>query len=323
MAPVNAPEVETVAVVGAGAMGGMYAAHFAAAGFDVVLVASGDRARRLREDGLIVNGKSLRARVVDPDVAADRGPADLVLVAVKDRQLAEAIEQIAPLVGEHTTILSVLNGLDSEEALAATYGAQRVLLCVAAAMDAQRVGNRVTYRQAGRLTFGPAQPGDCPDRVAAVQRALDRADLAWHTPDDMRHAMWWKFMVNVGINQACAVLRAPYGTFQVDGPARALMQALQEEVIAVAAAEGVELGAADLDSWHEVLAGQPVDGWPSTLQDVEAGRPTEVDILAGRVVTLGERHGIPTPYNQAMLWTLRDRTDRKPLAPLADSRSTG
>lgn len=320
MTAVTDPQVRTVAVVGAGAMGGMYAAHLVAAGFEVLLVAGGERARRLRTQPLIVNGEPLRARVVDPFAAPTSptlptSPVDLVLIAVKDAQLAEAIEQIEPLMGEHTTVLSVLNGLDSEEAVAARYGAHRVLLCVAAAMDARRDGHRVTYRQAGRLTFGPARAGESAGRVAAVQAALDQAGLAWSTPGDMRHAMWWKFLVNVGINQASAVLRAPYGAFQYDGPARCLMLALQDEVIAVGRAEGVDLGAADLAAWDEVLAGQPADGWTSTLQDVEAGRPTEVEIFAGRVVALGAAHGIPTPYNQSMLWILRDRSARPSLEP--------
>lgn len=317
MTAVTTPRVRTVAVVGAGAMGGMYAAHFVRTGFEVLLVASGARAERLREQPLVVNGEPLRARVWDPrgSAAGDVAPADLVLVAVKDAQLAEAIELIEPLMGEHTTVLSVLNGLDSEEAVAARYGAERVLLCVAAAMDARRDGQRVTYRQAGRLTFGPAVAGESAERVAAVQEALDRAGLAWSAPADMRHAIWWKFLVNVGINQASAVLRAPYGAFQHDGPARSLMLALQDEVVAVARAEGVDLGAADLAAWDEVLAGQPADGWTSTLQDVEAGRPTEVEIFAGRVVALGAAHGIPTPYNRSMLWILRDRSTRPPLQP--------
>ena len=301
--------IESVAVVGAGAMGAMYAAHFAEAGFEVVLVAEGERAERLRSHVPTVNGAPLRARVVDPS-REHVDAVDLVLVAVKDRRLAEAVEIVAPLVGEHTTFLSVLNGLDSEAALAQRYGAERVPLTIALAMDAQRDGHAVTYRQAGRLTFGDSPAMARPDgrpspRVVAVQQALDRAGLAWTTPADMQHAMWWKFMVNVGINQASAVLRAPYGAFRHDGPERSLMSALQDEVITVARAEGVALGPDDLARWHEVLAGQPEAGMTSMHQDVEAGRPTEVEIFAGRVVALGERHGLPTPYNQAMLWILR------------------
>lgn len=355
--------IRTVAVVGAGAMGAMYAAHTSAAGFRTLLVATGDRANRLRDPGLTVNGEPLAAEVVDPTHGDHPCPtADLVIIAVKHGQLEEAAELITPLVADSTTILSVLNGLDSEEVLAAHFGEERVPLCIALAMDAEREGTQVRFRQAGRLVFGertptpasaspaptnaspaptsaspapasdgaapasgfPAptsaspeatsprhasrQPSEAPApsaRLRAVQEALTRAGLEWQTPPDMPHMMWWKFMVNVGVNQASAVLRAPYGAFQHDGPARELMMELIEEVRAVGRAEGVDLGADDLGRWDTVLAGQPADGMTSMHQDVLAGRPTEVEIFAGRVVELGRRHGIPTPHNQTVLWVLR------------------
>lgn len=296
-------EISTVAIVGAGAMGAMYAAHFAGADLSTWLVAHGDRATRLRENGLSVNDEPLDVEVVDPTHDVQR-TADLVLLAVKHQQLQEAVDSVAPLVGPHTTFLSVLNGLDSEEVIAAAYGPEKVLLAIALAMDAERDGTAVRYRQAGRLAIGTGTGKGTPDRLAAVQDVLDRAGLAWVAPEDMPHEMWWKFMVNVGINQASAARRTGYGDFQQDGPGHRLMWALIEEVIAVAEPEGITLDDHDRQRWREVLAGQPGPGRTSMLQDVLAGRPTEVGIFAGRVVELGQRHGIPTPYNQAMLWTL-------------------
>ena len=297
-------EIQSVAVVGAGAMGAMYAHHFAQAGIQTWLVARGERAERLRSPGLTVNGEPLRAEVVDPATGSGDRTADLVIVAVKHQQLPDAIAEVAPLVGAQTTFLSVLNGLDSEEAIAAAYGPEQVLLCIALAMDAQREGDAITFRQPGRLAIGTGAGKGTPQRLRAVQEVLNRAGLAWVAPDDMPHEMWWKFMVNVGVNQASAVRREGYGAFRHQGPARSLMLALMDEVIAVAGAEGIALGEADLATWDGVLAGQPTDGRTSMLQDVLAGRPTEVDIFAGRVVALGARHGIPTPYNQAMHWIL-------------------
>lgn len=297
--------IENVAVVGAGAMGAMYAAHFAKAGMPVRLIARGERAQRLRRDGLIVNGEELALEVIDADVASNLAPADLVLVAVKHSQLSQALQDVRPVVGPDTTLLSVLNGLDSEQTLGLAFDPEQVLLCVALAMDAQREGNRVSYRQSGRLALGSATPGGQAERVHAAQIALDRAGLAWQTPADMRHTMWWKFMVNVGINQASAITRTPYGAFVPIGPCRDLMYSLIDEVVAVARAEGVTLGGEDLARWEAVLAAQPAAGWTSMLQDVVAGRETEVDIFAARVVEMGARHGIPTPVNETALWALR------------------
>lgn len=310
------PPIETVAVVGAGAMGAMYADHFTRAGLRTLLLAHADRADRLRSQPITVNGHLLEAEVTDPlDVGGEPATADLVLVAVKHAHLAEAVELIRPVLSPDTTILSILNGLDSEEiilsglrrtGLAVT--ADQVPLCIALAMDAEREGHEVRFTQSGRLVFGPAAAGTTghvTPRIGAVQDALTRSGLAWSTPDDMRHQLWWKFMVNVGINQASAVLRAPYGAFQQPGPAYDLKMALIGEVRAVAAAEGVALTDDDVARWHTVLAGQPADGMTSMHQDVLAGRPSEVDIFAGRVVELGQRHGIPVPHNETMLWILQ------------------
>lgn len=298
-------EIQRIAIVGAGAMGGMYASHFAPAGFDIDLIARGERAERLRA-GLTVNGTPLMASVIDVDSDRPVQPADLVIFAVKDRHLGQAIEDAAAVVGPETIILSILNGLDSEDRIAARYGTARVLLCVALGMDAERDGNEIRFRQAGRLVFGRADNGPEPDPlVAKVQRALDRAGLDWQTPPDMRHVIWSKFFFNVGINQASALLHAPYGAFQDDGDARQLMKALMSEVLLVAEAEGVALGEEDIANWDRVLANMPAAGWTSMAQDANSGRETEVETFAGRVVALGERHGIGVPYNQALLWALR------------------
>ena len=323
------PSIETVAVVGAGAMGAMYADHFARAGVRTLLLAHGERAERLRRHPLLVNGRRLEAEVVDPldssgrqedPLRFDTVTADLVIVAVKHHRLAEAAGLLRPVVTPTTTVLSILNGLDSEDVIRAAVPEltpEQVPLCIALAMDAEREDRRVRFTQSGRLVFGPADPGD-PDgagatattpRLRAVQDVLTHAGLAWETPPDMRHRMWWKFMVNVGINQASAVLRAPYGAFQHSGPARDLMMMLVEEVRAVAAAEGVDLDKSDLELWDRVLAGQPADGMTSMHQDVLAGRETEVGIFAGRVVALGGEHRIPTPHNQSMLWILEALTE--------------
>ena len=303
-------------------MGAMYADHVHRAGIRTLLLAHGERAGRLRAEPITVNGRPLDVEVVDPlEGAAPAPSADLVIVAVKHAHLEDAAALLRPLVTPRTTVLSVLNGLDSEDVIRRAVpelAAEQVPLCIALAMDAERTGHEVRYTQAGRLVFGPSDPGPAPDpdpdrgstaatsaRLGAVQEVLDRAGLAWETPDDMRHRMWWKFMVNVGVNQASAVLRAPYGAFRHEGPASDLMMALIDEVRLVAAAEGVELTDADVELWRSVLGGQPAEGMTSMHQDVLAGRPTEVDIFAGRVVELGGRHGIPVPHNETMLWILR------------------
>ena len=112
-------------------------------------------------------------------------------------------------------------------------------------------------------------------------------------------------MVNVGVNQASAVMRAPYGVFHVNPDARAVMFALMREAIALAQCAGVNLTDADLAGWDNVLRNLSPSGKTSMLQDIEARRQTEVEIFAGKVVALGLKYGIPTPVNETILHIIR------------------
>ncbi|MFW5788642.1 MAG: ketopantoate reductase family protein [Spirochaetota bacterium] len=114
----------------------------------------------------------------------------------------------------------------------------------------------------------------------------------------MVRTLWWKFMINVGINQASAILRASYGVFQRSEHARALMRAAMDEVIRLSRATGTGLTDADLAAWFETLATLDPGGKTSMLQDVEAGRPTEVDLFADTVVRLAGEHGLDAPVNR-------------------------
>ena len=305
-------KMNRVRIVGAGAMGAIYIKHFADVGIDVRVVMRGTRATALRDHGLIINGESLTPAVCNPDEPDSIGaPADLIMIAVKHHQLDAALVDVAPLVDDSTTFLSVLNGLDSEEAIGDRFGAHRVLPCIALAMDAAREGNRISFHNAGRLVFGENDNTNPSGRVLRVQELLDRAQLQWETPANMTHELWWKFMVNVGINQASALLRAPYGAFVAAGSPKSLMDNLINEVVVLSGHAGVNLGATDLDRWRAVLAGQLPSGKTSMLQDIEARRPTEVEIFAGRVLRMGRQYNVATPYNQCAYDILTHWSDRQ------------
>ena len=298
------PPIKTIAILGAGAMGGAYAAMLdSVPAFDSVFIARGARATRLAQEGLIVNGQPLHLPVVHPDHATDT--VDLILVALKHHHLGAALPDLEPFVGQSTTIISIMNGLESEEIIGARYGRDKLLLAIAVGIDALREGNRIDYTNPGKLVFGEARNASPSLRVRRLQDVFTRAGIPHETPEDMQRAMWWKFMVNVGMNQASAVLRAPYGAFVTSDDTRALMQTLMEEVIALARASDVNLSAKDIADWLAILPGLSPEGKTSMLQDVEAGRPTEVEMFAGKVVALGRQLGIATPVNAAFLHIIR------------------
>ena len=269
----------------------------------ISFVAAGERYERLRKLGVIVNDKQYNIPVLSPaDLSV---PSDLVIVAVKDQDLQAAIRDIKNRIGEQTTIMSVMNGIESEEQIGAAYGMEKVLYAIVVGIDAVRVGNKVNYLNQGKIFFGEAQNTILTERVKRVSVLFDKIGINYETPSDMIRNIWWKFMVNVGINQASAVLRAPYSVFQTSPEAINLMQSAMHEVILIAAKKGIKLSDADIEQFAKVLATLNPLGKTSMLQDIEAGRKTEVEMFAGKVIELGRKLGVPTAVNEKLFAAIR------------------
>jgi 2-dehydropantoate 2-reductase len=261
----------------------------------VSLVAGAGRSDRLRAEGLLVNRTRYRMAVLSPDDSS--APSDLVVVTVKHHQLSDAMRDMSHRIGEQTLIMSLMNGVDSEEQIGAVYGADKVLYAVALGMDPVKRGNVITCANKGKILFGEAKNRKVTERVRRVQVLFDRAGIAYQTPQNMISALWSKFMFNTGINQASAVLRATYGVFQTSHEARKLMESAMREVMALAGKMKIHLSETDVAHWYGILSKLDPRGKTSMLQDVEARRKTEVEIFAGKVIELGKRYVVPTPVN--------------------------
>jgi len=300
-------------VVGAGALGAMYAERIVASGLDVVFYAEGERKERIQRNGVVVNGVSLTLPVVSE---VDRWP-ERIIVALKDQHLREFLAVLPGICGPDTTVMSVMNGIDSEPLLIEALGeaeradTSRVLYCMVAGMDAVRAGGDVRYTRLGVVSFGrrrngPGRAAAGPDRrVEAMGAFLAAAQIPAESPADMEKAIWNKFMLNVGINQWSAVLGAPYGVFHTVKEARDLMRRAMEEVLEIARSRDIDLTRDDLERWFEVVNTLSPEGKTSMLQDVEAGRKTEVEMFAGRVVAMGREAGVATPVNAVLFDAIR------------------
>lgn len=297
--------IENVAIVGFGSLGAMYAACFGAAmgPEHVFVVADAARTERYRAEAATFNGEPIRVTYLTYKEAADRAaaqPFDVVLYAVKYGALPEAMEQSAPLVGPDTAVISVLNGITSEEVLAERFGWDRVLLCVAQQMDSRKVGATVAAGCVGVMALGirdatdPAQQANL-DRVTAWLTAIDQPFI---TPEDIQHQLWGKLICNVGVNQACAVYDCCFDGIHAPGEARDAMIAAMKEVAAVGRACGIALSDEDVAYWLDIIDHLNPAGMPSLRQDVLARRPTEVELFAGTINRLGAAHGISTPQNE-------------------------
>lgn len=292
--------ISTVDVVGLGALGTMYACDFTKAlgKENVRVLADASRTEKYRREGLTFNGESCDLSFCCVD--SETRKAQLILYAVKYGALAQAMEETAHLIGPDTVILSVLNGIRSEEDLAARFGADKIVYCIARKMDAGKEGNRAVCKNHGELALG-VRDGGTEDNLRAVVALFERIGFPYALSEDIRRDMWSKLLCNVGVNQTCSLLEGGYGLVHQPGPARDMMQAAMREVVAVANAEGIGLTEQDVSDWTATIDGLNPDGEPSMRQDSKAGRPTEVQLFAGTVCALGRKHGIPTPINDVFL----------------------
>lgn len=297
--------IKNVLICGTGAVGGAYAKKIADYDLDCLrILARGERKWRYAAEGLVINGHRYDFALADPDEQHPE-PADLILVAVKDYGLDSAIEDMTPFVGQDTLILSLMNGITSEDRLAAAFGAERVLYGLVMGIDGARDQNRIRFTQYGTVSFGDADNTEIRNEAKAVAVFFDKIGIEYNIPVDMRHELWYKFMVNVGINQASAVVRGGFGVFQRIPEAHALMRSAMWELIRITEKNGVGLTEADLENWDKVLMAMPPESRPSMLNDLESGRKTEVEMLSGTIMALGRQYGVPTPVNEALYRAIR------------------
>ena len=312
--------IERVLIVGPGAVGSAVASiiHKQVPG-SVSVLADGERFDRYSRDGFIINGEHFSFPVVSPHHSSNsrqnKHAFDLIIVAVKNHHLSQAMEQMRPHVGPDTTVLSLLNGISSEETLGnefgpgpgAPEGCSIPPYAMILGIDAVRVANETCFASSGKIFFGDAQnkTNAFSPRIERIASFFDKAKVPYTIPENMLRSLWYKFMINVGINQASAVLRAPYRAFQSNPDARSLMESLQREVITVSQAHKVNLDESDLSRWEETLSKLHPENMTSMCQDVLAERKTEVEIFAGAVMELGQRYSVETPVNTLMFTILK------------------
>ena len=289
-------QIKKVAIIGAGALGTLYGDFLTRklGKQSVCMVADAHRIEKYRRESIYANGALCDFTYAD--AAQKTGPADLVLFAVKYTQLNEALQTAENQIGPHTVILSLLNGITSEEQIARRFGKEKVLYCTAQGMDAVKEGNSLTYKHMGMLCFGEAD-GTVSEKVQSVADFFQSAGLAYEIPDNMLQRLWGKLVLNTGINQSVAVFETNYGGVQRSGPARDLMLGAMRETLQVAQAEGIRMRENELNYWLQLIDTLNPEGKPSLRQDIEAFRKTEADLFGKTVCELGQKHGIETPYN--------------------------
>ncbi len=289
-------QIKTAAIVGMGALGLMYGKRIQDTFGEgaVTYVMDKERLVRHKDDVCTINGEIMQFSMKE---ASEMEPVDCVIVATKSTGLESALDVMAPAVGEHTIIISVLNGISSEEVLAERFGPERVLGCVAIGMDAMREGSDLQFHNEGRLQIGTLLDSqqEMLDSLAAFFEAIGQP---YEVKADIKQAMWSKFLLNVGVNQACMVHNTTYGGVLESPEIKTEMVQAMREVLLIAEAEQVAINEENLQLALRITAGLNPEGYPSMRQDALAKRYSEVELFAGTVLRIAARHGIEVPVNR-------------------------
>ncbi|GAA0177458.1 2-dehydropantoate 2-reductase [Clostridium sediminicola] len=292
-------KINSIYVVGAGAIGASYAAKLYDMNPESVTIIANEKRCEKYKKGIKVNGKEYFFQTVIPEKVKEK--ADFIIVAVKNHHLSEAMRNIEKAVGKNTIIMSLLNGISSEDILGEKFGIERLVYSMCVGIDAVRIENETKYSNIGKIFFGEKTNIDLSNKVQDIKDIFERAEIPYIIPENMIKKLWWKFMINTGINQISAVLRVPYGVLKKDENATQLLERTMKEVIEISKYEGINLNNEDYEEWLRILNNLSDEGKTSMLQDVEAGRKTEVELFAGTIVKLAEKHNIRTPMNEILL----------------------
>lgn len=291
-------DIKKTAIIGMGALGMLYASQInTALGPDAVyFLADQKRIERYKNMTFTINGTSWSFPIKAP---GETDPADLIIIAVKYNALPSALETMKYAVGPDTTIISVMNGIDSEAIAGNRFGDEKVLYCIAQGMDAMKFGSDLTYTRTGELYLGTRIVGQ-ETRLKTLTRYFDSAGVAYCTDHNILKRLWGKFMLNVGINQTCMAYEANYAQTLTPGPIYDTLLGAMREVISLSQKEGIYLTEDDLEYYIELLKTLTPEGVPSMRQDGIARRPSEVEMFSGTVRRLAARHGLLVPVNDML-----------------------
>ena len=281
-----------IIVLGAGAIGSLYGAKLAAEN-DVTLVARADHVRAIAANGLRIEGIETKTVPVRAVTNVERlGPNTLILLTTKLPASAAALEPIAPLVRDDTTIIALQNGLNSDQIARGAVQGRGVVLRAITQFGAifERPGT-IQYMANGYTLL------ENHERSSYIAAVLNAAGLDCRISPDIRTEVWRKLIFNCVVNPITTITRGKVGEI-VDPRLNRLKQLIIEECLAVASAEGVSLERNLLAEIDATYAGSP--NIVSMQQDLVRGRTTEIDYLNGAVVALGAKYGLDCPVNSAL-----------------------
>lgn len=299
-------KIRSVAILGAGAVGAYFVWGLSKrTDIEVFLVAEGRRKERLEQNGIIINKERYDVKVKTPSQAKG---VDLLLIAVKYNALPKILDDIEMISGENTLVMSLLNGVDSEDIIAGRIGSERIMYSLMR-ISAERRENKIYFnpKVTAGVFFGAVKERD----YTAIEalKELFEGYINYHVCDDIMHELWLKYAGNVSNNLPQAIFSVGVGAYVDSEHAAYIAETMWNEVAEVAATRNIGLGKFDAAAW----AGRKSSRF-STLQDIDAKRHTEIDAFAGALMKMAAAEGIRVPFTEFAyhaIKTLEEKNDGK------------
>lgn len=301
-------KIEKVALLGAGAVGAYFIWGLQdKLGDNFCVVAKGERKVRLESDGLVINGKQYHFTVKEPDEVGD---VDLVLVSSKQDSLLDALDDIKAMVRKNTIVISLLNGVTSEEIIGTVIGMEHMLYSVMR-IASVRKGNEITFvpEHTAGVFVGEKDSAVPSERLLAVEELFEGTGIRYNFVENIILDMWFKYASNIAQNLPQAILGVGFGAYYDSEHVLVIAKSLWKEVAQVANAKGIPLG-----EEFVYFAGPNLKARFSTLQDLDAGRHTEIEMFAGEMMRMAKEHGIAVPYCEYtyhLIKALEEKNDGK------------
>ncbi|OUQ28452.1 ketopantoate reductase family protein [Massilimicrobiota sp. An134] len=297
--------MDEIAIIGAGAVGAAYGSVFIKNNIQKFsFVANGERANRLLKNGIKVNNEVLYPNV---STGENHGKIKLLLVLVKNYSLESSIEDIQSVIDDNTIILSLLNGVTAVDFLKEKFPNNKVLYGIVMRTDANRIDDNITFQTLGEIQFGEEENIEFSDDVKYVIDIFEKNKIKYHVYEDMVRMLWRKWMVNIGANQISLLTQAKFKYFGEFPEIKKALNCAMQEIVDIAKKKEIHLTTKDKDDMIEVLIHYPPEKKTSMLQDLEAGRKTEIDYFGGTVMKLGKECGVPTPVNEILYYIVKAR----------------
>jgi len=304
-----------VAIVGAGAMGSVYAGLLADAGNEVWAVDPWEEhVAAIRAGGLRVEGASgdRTVRVHATTDAAEAGECDLVVIATKARDVEAAARSAKPLLGPETVVLPIQNGLGGPDRVAGVLGEEPVAIGVVGGFGSSIVAPGHVHHNGWELVRLGERRGPATERIRRVASVWEAAGFRVQVFDDVERLVWEKLICNVCFSATCAILERTIGEVLADDYAWWVASGCATEAYDVARARGVALGFDDPLAYARAFGERIPDARPSMLLDVLAGRPTEVDVLNGAIPPAAREVGLTAPVNEILASLVRAKMHVEP-----------